>query len=88
MKCPRCQEETPDDALNCAACHINLYWARNHYQDLATVRVEQGLDRSATSSPSFLVRAHDDAISERGRHPEEVARKMRSFARKNADPDS
>jgi hypothetical protein len=88
MKCPQCHEETPDDALNCTACHINLYWAKNHYEDLAKVRGDQGLERSTNSSPGFLVQAHDDAVAERGRHPEAVAKKMRTFARKMQDPES
>ncbi|HEX4863448.1 MAG TPA: hypothetical protein VFV02_05220 [Acidimicrobiales bacterium] len=88
MKCPQCLEETPDDGLNCAACHINLYWAKNHYEDLARVRSDQGLNRSVKTSPTFLIRAHDDAVAERRRHPEEVARKMRIFARKKMDAES
>ena len=87
MKCPHCLEETADDALNCGACHINLYWAKNHYAGLAELRSEQGLDPSVKTSPAFLVKAHDDAVAERRRRPDEVARKMRSFARRRSDAE-
>ncbi|HEX6395441.1 MAG TPA: hypothetical protein VFZ97_18545 [Acidimicrobiales bacterium] len=82
MKCPRCDEETPDDGLNCTACHINLYWAKYHYQALSELRAGQGLGSSAAAVPSFLVRAHDDAVAERERHPDAVALKVRTFRRR------
>ena len=88
MKCPQCLEETPDDGLNCTACHINLYWAKNHYEDLARRRSDLGLTDSVKTPPTFLVQAHDDAVEERRRHPDEVARKMRTFARKRLDADT
>lgn len=88
MKCPHCLEETPDDGLNCTACHINLFWAKNHYQDLARLRSDQGLNGSVKSSPTFLIRAHDDAVAERRRRPDEVARKMRTFSRKKLDAET
>ena len=88
MKCPHCLEETPEDGLNCIACHINLYWAKNHYEDLARLRNAQGLNPSVEASPTFLLEAHDGAVAERRRHPDEVARKMRTFARKRSDAES
>jgi hypothetical protein len=81
MKCPRCHEETPDEGLNCTQCHINLYWAKYHYNDLAGVREELGM-ASASAPPSFLLRAHDDAVAERERHPDAVALKVRTFRRR------
>lgn len=82
MKCPRCDEETPDDGLNCTACHINLYWARYHYQAMSELRAGQGLGSSAAAPPSFLVKAHDDAVAERERRPDVVALKVRTFRRR------
>ena len=82
MKCPRCDEETPEDGLNCAACHINLYWAKYHYQALSELRAGEGLVSSGAVAPSFLVKAHDDAVAERERRPDVVAQKVRTFRRR------
>jgi hypothetical protein len=82
MECPRCHEQTPDDGLNCTACHINLYWARYHYKALTELRAESGLTESGTTPPAFLTKAHDDAVAERERRPEAVALKVRTFRRR------
>lgn len=82
MKCPRCHEETSDDGLNCTACHINLYWARYHLNALTELRESQGIGGPALPPPAFLVKAHDDAVAEREKHPEAVASKVRTFRRR------
>jgi hypothetical protein len=55
-----------------------LYWAAQHYDDLVRIREREGL-AEGISSPSFLVRCHQTAMSERG---EPAENKVRSLARK------
>ena len=78
MRCPKCGTEAPDDAWNCASCRMNLYWAAQHYDDLARIREHAGLPESA-DSPTFLVHSHETAMSERG---EPAENNVRSLARK------
>jgi hypothetical protein len=81
MKCPQCGAETPDDDWNCVSCRINLYWAVQHYERLAEIREQQGRPGGA-SSPSFLIKAHQDAMAERAERSEPVENKVRAAARK------
>jgi hypothetical protein len=55
-----------------------LYWAAQHYDDLARIRERAGLPES-TDSPTFLVHSHETAMSERG---EPAETNVRSLARK------
>jgi uncharacterized OB-fold protein len=81
MQCPQCGTETPDDEWNCVSCRMNVYWASQHYEDLAAIRRAQGLvDRSAT--PSFLVQVHTGAMNERADRGGKVEHKVRQIARR------
>jgi len=79
MKCPQCGAETPEEEWYCVACRINVYWASQHYEDLARIRAEQGLAGSAT--PSFLIDSHERAMNERIERDGRVEHKVRQIAR-------
>jgi hypothetical protein len=81
MRCPKCGAETPDTEWNCVACRINLYWASQHYEALARIRREQGLDES-TPAPAFLVHVHERAMAERADKGGRVEHKVRQIARR------
>jgi hypothetical protein len=81
MNCPNCGAETRDEEWNCISCRINLYWAVQHYEGLANVRERQGLPASP-SSPSFLVKAHKDAMDDRAARGLPLENKVRAVARK------
>jgi hypothetical protein len=81
MQCPQCGAESPDDAWNCVSCRINLYWAHQHYDELARIRDRHGLD-THTSSPPFLVTVHKRAFQERASRGGETINKVRSIARR------
>jgi hypothetical protein len=80
MRCPQCGAETPDEEWNCASCRMNVYWASQHYDDLARIRRQQGLP-AAADTPGFLVQAHAKAMDERARHGGRVEHKVRQIAR-------
>jgi hypothetical protein len=80
MTCPQCSAETPDDQWNCVSCRINLYWATQHYGELAEIRERQGLPTGALS-PSFLVKAHRDATDDRAERGGREEHKVRTIAR-------
>ena len=52
--CPQCGAENGDDVKNCKSCRINLYWAYQHYEELAKLR-EQNKLPPRPQSASFLV---------------------------------
>lgn len=53
-ECPQCGTINDDDVKNCQRCRVNMYWAFQHYEDLATIRKRNNLaPRPETSS--FLV---------------------------------
>ncbi len=81
MQCPQCGAETPDTEWNCVSCRMNVYWASQHYQDLAGIRREQGLSTSAPA-PSFLVQVHEHAMDERADRGGRVEHKVRQIARR------
>jgi hypothetical protein len=81
MQCPQCGAQTPDEEWNCASCRINIYWASQHYEDLARIRQGQGLP-TAASTPSFLVQAHERAMNERADHGGRVEHRVRQIARR------
>jgi hypothetical protein len=81
MKCPKCGAETPDDEWNCASCRINLYWATQHYDGLVEIREGLGLPEKV-SSPSFLIKAHEDAMEYRSTRGGRAENKVRAAARK------
>jgi hypothetical protein len=81
MRCPQCGSETPDDEWNCVSCRMNIYWASQHYDDLATARRAQGmLPRAET--PAFLVEVHQRAMAERAERGGRVEHKVRQIARR------
>ena len=53
-ECPQCGIMNDDDVKNCKGCRINLYWAFQHYQELASLRQNNELP-SRPESASFLV---------------------------------
>jgi len=81
MQCPQCGAETPDDEWNCVACRVNLYWAHQHYEELARIRAQQGLD-TRPSTPSFLVASSKRELSERARRGGKAENKVRAIARR------
>ena len=81
MRCPQCGAAVPDDEWNCPQCRINLYWASQHYDDLAQVR--QGLElQSATDTPAFLRHAHELAMNERAETGGRAEHRVRQIARR------
>src|SRR5262245_45764407 len=81
MTCPNCGAVNPDGAWNCVTCRINLYWASQHFDDLAQLRDEQGRIEPV-SSPTFLVRAHRHAMDDRAARGHNVDNKVRIAARR------
>ncbi len=53
-ECPQCGIMNDDDVKNCTGCRINMYWAFQHYEELATLRQANQLPPSPQSA-SFLV---------------------------------
>jgi len=81
MRCPNCGAENSEEAWNCASCRINLYWAHQHYQELAGIREGQGLADGA-NSPPFLVASHAKEMGERASRGLQVMNKVRVIARR------
>ncbi|WP_126550111.1 hypothetical protein [Dictyobacter kobayashii] len=52
--CPRCQTHNMLEAKNCQQCRVNLYWAHQHYAELATLRQDHQLAPNAPTA-SFLL---------------------------------
>jgi hypothetical protein len=53
-ECPQCRTPNEDDVKNCRSCRINLYWAYQHYEELASLRQANNLAPKPQSAP-FLV---------------------------------
>jgi len=53
-ECPQCGTMNEDDTKNCRKCRVNLYWAYQHYQELATLRTANTL-APRPETASFLV---------------------------------
>ncbi len=53
-ECPQCGFMNEDDAKNCGGCRVNLYWAFQHYEELAALRQANKLAPSPASA-SFLL---------------------------------
>jgi hypothetical protein len=81
MHCPQCGAETPDEEWNCVSCRMNVYWASQHYKDLASIRQRQGVHLPA-DTPSFLLQAHASAMDERAERGGKVEHKVRQIARR------
>ena len=54
-ECPQCGTMNEDDVKNCSKCRINMYWAAQHYQELAVIR-QAGKLTPAPETPSFLIK--------------------------------
>jgi hypothetical protein len=80
MRCPKCGAETPEEEWNCVSCRLNVYWASQHYQELAVIRREQGLP-AAAATPPFLLEVHQGAMNERADRGGRVEHKVRQVAR-------
>jgi hypothetical protein len=87
MQCPQCGAETPDDNWNCVNCRINLYWAHEHYEELARIREQQRLG-AQPSTPPFLVKAHREELRERAERGLNGMNKVREIARRAMHGDS
>ncbi len=37
-ECPQCGAMNEDDTKNCQGCRVNMYWAFQHYEELAAIR--------------------------------------------------
>ena len=81
MQCPQCGAETPDEEWNCVSCRMNVYWASQHFTDLAVVRQRQGL-RAAADTPPFLLLAHVHAMAERAERGGKDEHRVRQIARR------
>jgi hypothetical protein len=81
MKCPQCGAQTPDEEWNCASCRMNVYWASQHYDDLAGIRRNQGL-RDSADTPPFLRLVHARVMDERATRGGKVEHKVRQIARR------
>ncbi len=80
MKCPQCGAETPDEEWNCVSCRINVYWASQHYEDLARIRQQQG-QGAAASTPGFLKETHQNAMDDRAGRGGRAEHRVRKIAR-------
>ena len=53
-ECPQCGSMNEDDSKNCKSCRVNLYWAFQHYEELAVLRQTNNLSPKPETAP-FLV---------------------------------
>jgi hypothetical protein len=60
---------------------MNVYWASQHYEDLARIRRQKGLPPAA-DTPSFLLQAHEHAMNERAGRGGRVEHRVRQIARR------
>jgi hypothetical protein len=54
IECPQCGATNEDDVKNCKRCRVNMYWAFQHYEELATIRQANELV-ARPETPSFLI---------------------------------
>jgi len=52
--CPQCGVMNESDAKNCQGCRVNLYWAFQHYDELAKLRQANDLPANPKTA-TFLV---------------------------------
>jgi hypothetical protein len=53
-KCPQCGALNEDHVKNCSGCRVNMYWAFQHYEELAFLREASKLAPRPDTSP-FLI---------------------------------
>ncbi|HKV58972.1 MAG TPA: hypothetical protein VJO32_11855 [Ktedonobacteraceae bacterium] len=54
VECPQCGTMNEDDIKNCSGCRVNMYWAFQHYEELASIREANKLVPRPDTSP-FLI---------------------------------
>ncbi len=54
IECPQCGSMNEDDVKNCKGCRVNMYWAFQHYEELAAMRVTNKI-APRPETPSFLI---------------------------------
>ncbi|HEX8996779.1 MAG TPA: hypothetical protein VF812_12185 [Ktedonobacterales bacterium] len=81
MICPQCGAQNASDQWNCVNCRINLYWASQHYEELARLREEKGLDPHA-QTPPFLVNVSQRELASRAERGGPTDNKVRAIARR------
>jgi len=54
IECPQCGRTNEDDVKNCKGCRVNMYWAFQHYEELAAMRVANKI-APRPETPSFLI---------------------------------
>jgi hypothetical protein len=54
IECPQCGSTNEDDVKNCKGCRVNMYWAFQHYEELAAMRVAKKI-APRPETPSFLI---------------------------------
>ncbi|GHO53114.1 hypothetical protein [Ktedonobacter robiniae] len=81
--CPQCGESNEESAKNCRACRINLYWAAQHYAELAHIKQSQQ-QPSHPPTASFLLQSSQRA--DQGPVATWLARTIQRFGLQNAVP--
>ena len=54
IECPQCGSVNEDGVKNCQVCRVNLYWAFQHYEELAAIRAATRLAPRSETAP-FLI---------------------------------
>jgi hypothetical protein len=54
IECPQCGTTNDDDVKNCRGCRVNMYWAYQHYEELAAIREANKL-APRPETPPFLI---------------------------------
>ena len=81
MTCPQCRAEIVDEDWNCPSCRVNVYWAWQHFDELAEVRDRGGLEHRP-STPAFLVSCSRRAFSERAERLVNADGRVREISRR------
>lgn len=81
--CPQCGVNNEENAKNCCSCRVNLYWAAQHYAELAHIKRSQP-QPSQPPTASFLLQASRRA--DRGPVATWLARTIQRFGLKGAGP--
>jgi hypothetical protein len=54
IECPQCGTINDEDVKNCKSCRVNMYWAFQHYAELAALREANRLTPQPETA-SFLI---------------------------------
>ncbi len=81
MICPQCGAENDSEQWNCVSCRINLYWASQHFDELASLREQKGLDPHA-QTPAFLINVSQHELAARASRGDSGDSKVRTIARR------